>query len=93
MKWRTLLPHGICPTGMLVFYDVTSVYVKVRKCPLTHFVHNRDGKKGKMHIVVGLLCSSDGCPVSVELFEGNTADPKTPASQKGVPLCIWDIEL
>lgn len=67
--------------GMLVLYDVTSVYVEGRKCPLAHFGHNRDGKKGKLQIVVGLLCSSDGCPVSVEVFEGNTADPKTPASQ------------
>jgi len=67
--------------GSLVLYDVTSVYVEGKKCPLAHFGHNRDGKKGKPQIVFGLLCTSQGCPVAAEVFEGNTADPKTLASQ------------
>jgi len=67
--------------GSLVLYDVTSVYLEGRKCPLAHFGHNRDGKKGKLQIVFGLLCTSEGCPVAVEVFEGNTADPKTLAPQ------------
>ena len=41
------------------------------------FGHSRDGKKGKKHIVLGLLCASDGCPIAVELFSGNTGDPTT----------------
>ena len=67
--------------GSLVLYDVTSVYVEGRKSPLAQWGHNRDGKKGKLQIVFGLLCTRDGCPVAVEGFEGNTADPKTLASQ------------
>jgi transposase len=67
--------------GSLVLYDVTSVYMEGRKSPLARFGHNRDGKKGKLQIVFGLLCTGEGCPVAVEVFEGNTADPKTLASQ------------
>jgi hypothetical protein len=67
--------------GSLVLYDVTSVYVEGRKSPLARFGYNRDGRKGKLQIVFGLLCTSEGCPVAVEVFEGNTADPKTLASQ------------
>src|SRR5208283_3775056 len=52
-----------------------------RCCPLAKRGHNRDGKKGKLQIVYGLLCAPDGCPVAVEVFEGNTADPKTVATQ------------
>jgi transposase len=67
--------------GSLVLYDVTSVYVEGSKCPLAQMGYNRDGKKGKKQIVLGLLCSVQGCPIAVEVFEGNTADPKTLASQ------------
>ena len=67
--------------GVLVLYDVTSVYVEGSKCPLAQMGYNRDGKKGKKQIVLGLLCSDLGCPIAVEVFEGNTADPKTLASQ------------
>ncbi len=45
------------------------------------FGYSRDGKKGKLQIVYGLLCAADGCPVAVEVFEGNTADPTTLAAQ------------
>jgi hypothetical protein len=67
--------------GSLVLYDVTSVYLEGKKCPLARFGLNRDKKKGKKQIVFGLLCTSQGCPVAVEVFEGNTADPKTLVSQ------------
>ena len=67
--------------GTLVLYDVSSSYVEGRCCPLAKRGHNRDGKKGKLQIVYGLLCAPDGCPVAVEVFEGNTADPKTVATQ------------
>ena len=67
--------------GCLVLYDVSSSYVEGRCCDLARFGYNRDGKKGKMQIVYGLLCAADGCPVAVEVFEGNTGDPKTLAAQ------------
>ncbi len=67
--------------GTLVLYDVTSTYFEGRHCPLARLGYSRDGKKGKLQIVFGLLTSSEGCPVAVEVFEGNTADPKTVSSQ------------
>ena len=67
--------------GTLALYDLTSSYFEGRSCPLAQLGHNRDGKKGKLQIVFGLLCDTDGRPVAVEVFEGNTADPKTVASQ------------
>lgn len=67
--------------GCLVLYDVSSSYVEGRCCELARFGYNRDRKRGKMQIVYGLLCASDGCPVAVEVFEGNTSDPKTLAVQ------------
>lgn len=79
--------------GCLVLYDVSSSYVEGRCCDLARFGYNRDGKKGKMQIVYGLLCAADGCPVAVEVFEGNSqnaclvltsktrGDPKTLAVQ------------
>jgi transposase len=67
--------------GVLVLYDVTSSYVEGRCCPLAKRGYNRDGKKGKLQIVYGLLCAADGCPVAVEVFDGDTADPKTLSAQ------------
>ena len=61
----------------LVLYDVTSSYVEGRCCPLAKFGYNRDGKRGKRQIVIGLLCAPNGCPIAVEVFDGNTADPST----------------
>jgi hypothetical protein len=65
----------------LFLYDVTSSYVEGTQNDLAAFGYNRDGKKGKMQIVIGLLCDEDGHPVSIEVFPGNTADPHTFASQ------------
>src|SRR4249919_338572 len=67
--------------GTLVLYYVSSSYVEGRCCELASFGHNRDGKKGKLQIVYGLLCAADGCPVAIEVFDGATADPKTLAPQ------------
>ena len=67
--------------GTLVLYDVTSSYFEGRTCPLASLGHNRDGKKGKLQIVIGLLCARGGEPVAVEVFDGNTGDPTTVASQ------------
>jgi transposase len=67
--------------GTLVLYDVSSSYYTGRRSELVQFGHARDGKKGFPQIVYGLLCNADGCPVAIEVFSGNTADPKTLGSQ------------
>ena len=65
----------------LVLYDLTSSYVEGTHCPLARRGYSRDGKKGTLQIVFGLLCTAEGCPVAVEVFEGSTSDPKTVACQ------------
>jgi hypothetical protein len=67
--------------GTLVLYDVSSSYVEGRCCELARFGHSRDGRHDKMQIVFGLLCSAKGCPVAIEVFEGNTGDPATLGKQ------------
>jgi hypothetical protein len=63
--------------GALVLYDVSSSYLEGRCCPLGRIGHSRDGKKGSLQIVFGLLCNADGCPVAIQVYEGNTGDPVT----------------
>ena len=65
----------------LVFYDVTSTYLEGRCCPLARHGHSRDGRPDKLQIVFGVICAKDGCPISVEVFAGNTGDPSTLKSQ------------
>ena len=67
--------------GTLVLYDVSSAAFEGRTCPLGAIGHPRDGVKGRLQIVYGLLCSTTGIPVAIEVFEGNTADPNTLAAQ------------
>jgi transposase len=67
--------------GSLVLYDITSTYFEGKTCPLAQLGYSRDGKSDKLQIVIGLLCAPDGCPVAVEVFEGNTADSATVESQ------------
>ena len=67
--------------GALVLYDLTSTWLEGRHCDLAAWGYSRDGKRDKLQIVFGLLCTAEGCPVAVEVFEGNTADPATLASQ------------
>lgn len=62
-------------------YDVTSSYLEGTQNELAAYGYNRDGKRGKMQIVIGLLCDDDGYPVSVQVFEGNTQDAKTVTDQ------------
>ncbi len=69
--------------GTLVLYDVSSSYFEGRSCPLAAIGHSRDGKKGSLQIVFGLLCNAEGCPVAVEVYEGNTSDPTTLQDQIG----------
>jgi transposase len=63
--------------GGLALYDLSSSYFEGAHCPLAAFGHNRDGKKGKRQVNYGLLANAQGVPVSVSVFQGNMADPKT----------------
>src|SRR6266487_3111714 len=67
--------------GTLVLYDVSSAAFEGRTCPLGAVGHPKDGVRGRLQIVYGLLTSKDGVPVAIEVFQGNTGDPKTVASQ------------
>src|ERR1700757_4164205 len=67
--------------GVLVLYDVSSSYFEGRCCPLSQHVYSRDHRGDRPQIVYGLLCTRDGLPVAVEVFDGNTADPATLGSQ------------
>jgi transposase len=67
--------------GSLILYDVSSSFYTGTHCSLAKRGHNRDGDNGYPQIVYGLLCNALGCPVAVEVFEGNTGDPKTLPSQ------------
>jgi len=78
---ETALARRHLKDGALVLYDVSSSWLEGRCCELARFGYSRDSKKGKLQIVYGLLCAADGCPVAVEVFEGNTADPMTLATQ------------
>jgi transposase len=67
--------------GTLVLYDVSSSYYTGRQSELIKRGYSRDGKPGEPQIVYGLLCAPDGCPVAIEVFSGNTADPTTFTAQ------------
>jgi hypothetical protein len=67
--------------GTFVLYDLTSTWYEGRTCALAKLGHSRDKKKGTLQIEFGLLCDIEGRPVAVEVFEGNTGDPATVASQ------------
>ena len=74
--------------GVLVLYDVTSTWLEGRCCELARLGYSRDGRRGKLQIIVGLLCTAEGCPIAVESrlftaagFEGNSGDPSTLAIQ------------
>jgi hypothetical protein len=67
--------------GTLVLFDVSSAAFEGRTCPLGEIGHARDGVRGRLQIVYGVLTTTDGIPVAVEVFKGNTGDPATLASQ------------
>ena len=77
---RTLAERHL-KDGALVLYDLTSVYLEGQACPLARRGYSREGKRGKLQIEFGLLCDGEGCPVAVEVFEGDTADPMTVGAQ------------
>ena len=65
----------------LVLYDLTSTWLTGRCCELAARGHSRDGKRDDPQIVFGLVCTAEGCPIAVEVFKGNTADPATVAAR------------
>ena len=67
--------------GALLLYDLTSTYLEGRHCPLGQLGHSRDDKKGTLQIVFGLMTNAQGCPLAVEVYAGNTSDPKTVCDQ------------
>jgi hypothetical protein len=73
--------EGQGPSQGLFLYDVTSTYLEGKHNAFGAFGYNRDGKRGKLQIVVGLLCNAAGRPLAIEVFPGNTQDTKTFASQ------------
>jgi transposase len=82
--------------GTIVLYDISGSYYTGKESDLVKYGYNRDGKKGHPQIVYGLLCNKDGCPVSVEVFPGNTADSSTLSDQLkkvrerfGISRVVW----
>ena len=78
---EAVLARRYLAEATLVLYDVSSSWLEGRRCPLAQFGHSRDRKASKPQIVYGLLCAADGRPVAIEVFAGNTADPKTLSTQ------------
>jgi len=77
--WKELKPEK--STSTLYLYDVSSSYVEGECNELATWGYNRDGKKGKKQVVYGLLTDEEGNPISIEVFRGNTRDPKTVKNQ------------
>jgi hypothetical protein len=78
---ETTLARRHLKNGALLLYDVTSTYLEGRCCELAQYGHSRDHRRDRPQLIIGLLCASDGCPVAVEVFAGNTADPMTLSAQ------------
>jgi Transposase DDE domain len=78
---ETALAARHLTNGTLVLYDVSSAAFEGHTCPLGAIGHARDGVKGRRQIVYGLLCAPTGAPIAIEVFDGNTADPKTLTAQ------------
>ena len=78
---ETTLARRHLQAGTLVLYDLTSTYFEDRHCPLAQYGYSRDERRSNPQIVCGVLSSTDGCPVAVEIYEGNTGDPKTVTAQ------------
>ena len=67
--------------GRLYLYDITSSYFEGQTCPLGEYGYNRDGKKGKKQVVIGVICDAEGCPIWVDVFKGSTSDQTTVKTQ------------
>jgi Transposase DDE domain len=85
LQWQSRIENKLArkhlSEGTLILYDVTSSYYTGHRSGLVQFGYDRDGKRGFPQIVYGLLCSAEGCPVAIEVFAGNTADPQTLSTQ------------
>ena len=80
-KMEAALARRHLAEGGLVLYDLTSVYLEGSKCELARRGYSRDGKRGLAQVEFGLITDREGCPVAVDVFAGNTADPNTVAAQ------------
>jgi hypothetical protein len=78
---ETALARRHLTNGALLLYDVTSTYLEGRCCELARLGYSRDHRRDRPQLVIGLMCAANGCPVAIEVFEGNTADPMTVAAQ------------
>jgi len=74
---ETTLAKRHLADGGFVLYDLSSSYLEGHCCPLAALGHSRDGKRGKLQVNWGLVCSAEGRPVAVDVYPGNTADPET----------------
>jgi transposase len=85
LERQTRIENGLArrhlQDGVLVLYDVTSSYFEGRCCPLARYGHSRDHRRDRPQIVYGLLCTREGLPIAVEVFDGNIADPSTLRAQ------------
>jgi Transposase DDE domain len=81
LRIETALAKKHLKGGALVLYDVSSSYLEGRCCALAQHGYSRDHRPDRPQIVYGLLCAADGTPVAIEVFEGNTSDPKTLTAQ------------
>ena len=79
-------------TPQLFLYDVTSSYLEGIENELGDFGYNRDGKRGKMQLVIGLLTGPDGTPVAIRVFKGNTPDTGTVAEQVRILARTFGVE-
>ncbi|MCY4561567.1 MAG: IS1634 family transposase, partial [Flavobacteriaceae bacterium] len=77
---RTLAKRHLVE-GTMILYDVSSSYFEGSKCILSAFGYSRDKRRDKRQVVFGLLCTQEGCPIAIEVFTGNTADPRTLGTQ------------
>jgi hypothetical protein len=67
--------------GTLVLYDVSSSYFEGLTCPLAKLGYSRDGRRGTLQVIYGLLCDPDGRPIAIEAFDGCLHDDKTLPAQ------------
>ena len=85
LKWQGAIEKKLARRhlgeGAMVLYDVSSSYYEGKTCPLARFGHDRDGKTGCPIIVYGVLTDADGRPVAVQVYPGNSGDPKTVPDQ------------
>jgi transposase len=63
--------------GSLVCYDLSSSWVEGQHNELAAFGHSRDHKRSKRQVEYGVVATTAGLPCAIEVFPGNTSDPKS----------------